>query len=76
MLATCVPCKRTSDVEVAAPATAKFDPENRNCEVEVVKVKAKLDVAPPPSWPKSICESTPDDKLKAVEVEYLLPWKS
>ena len=46
--------------------------------VEVEIVKSADDVAPPPSRPKRIWESTPDESAKAegVEVLYLLPLTS
>ena len=44
--------------------------------VEVLKVKAALELAPPPEMPKSTCESTPELKVKFVVVAYFVPWKS
>ena len=44
--------------------------------VELAKVKESDDVAPPPSWPKRICVSTPAVNDALVEVEYLFPLKS
>ena len=61
---------------MALGAIEKFDPENKNWEVEVVKVKTTLEVAPPPSWPKSTWVSMPEVKAPPVEVEYLVPLKS
>ena len=52
------------------------DDEIETTPVEVEIVKSKDDVAPPPSCPKRICESTPEERMKAVEVAYLLPLKS
>ena len=48
VLPVCAPCKNANDVEVADGAMEKLEPENKNAEVELVKVKARLDVAPPP----------------------------
>ncbi len=44
--------------------------------VDDAKVKARLELAPPPKIPKSTWVSTPEEKEEPVEVEYLLPWKS
>ena len=74
--AACVPWRKTSEVEVAADAIEKFDPEKRKLLVELVKVKLALDVAPPPVIPKRTWESTPEVKVDAVEVENLFPLKS
>ena len=74
------PWRKTREVEVTFGATEKLEPEKRKFEVELVKVKATLEVAPPPSCPKSTCESTPAERNvsepPAVEVTYLLPLKS
>ena len=65
------------ETEILVEETFVRDEEpTENTPVDEEKVIRRDELAPPPRIPKRTWESTPDDRLKAVEVEYLLPLAS